>query len=143
MLGSEQLQIEVKPNNSKTGTQVTIVSKMYDETIGGKVKTKLVFKDVAGIDFRVNYIDSFIGCEAFGLFCFDDKDIILEIMHDIFRRRKEIYLLEGDYDYDEEDEADVLNIFDLDGKFSKKFDQYKAMYKILTQVYISSFAKNW
>lgn len=47
-------------------------------------------------------------------------------MHGIFLRRKEICLLEGDYSYDADDEADILNIFDFDGEFTRNIDQYKA-----------------
>lgn len=119
-------KIEVKPCNKKIGSKVIIVSKMHDETKGEKVKVKIKFKDVAGIDFRVNFFDSFIGCEADGLYCFDDKETINRIMHGIFLRRKEICLLEGDYSYDADDEADILNIFDFDGEFTRNIDQYKA-----------------
>ncbi len=119
-------KIEINPKNKRKGTKVIITSKMYDETSHDKIKVKLIFKEVAGIDFRVNYIDSLIGSEAFGLYCFEDKGIIMRIMKDIFKRRKEIYLLEGDYNYDEEDEEDGLNTFDLDGEFSKNIGEYKA-----------------
>lgn len=35
-------------------------------------------------------------------------------------------MLEGDYSYDADDEADILNIFDFDGEFTRNIDQYKA-----------------
>ena len=119
-------KIEIKPKNKRKGTKAVIISKMYDEILHDKIKVKLIFKQVAGIDFRVNYIDSLIGSEAFGLYCFEDEDIIMRIMKDIFKRRKEIYLLEGDYNYNEEDEADGLNLFNLEDEFSKNIREYKA-----------------
>ena len=50
-----------------------------------------------------------IGAEAFGLYCVDNKDFIKSIVKGIFDRRKEIYLIEGSYNYDEYDEHDILN----------------------------------
>ena len=35
-------------------------------------------------------------------------------------------LLEGDYDYDEDEPDDLLNVLDLDGMFEKEADCYNA-----------------
>ena len=43
-----------------------------------------------------------------------------------FERRKEIYLLEGDYDYEEDDEHDMLNTFDLMNIFIEEKHSYHA-----------------
>lgn len=116
--------ISIKPKN--IDSRVVIFSKMYDEAIDEKFSVKIHFSNVAAIDFRINFFDGMIGAEAFGLYCVDDKDFIRSIVKSIFDRRKEIYLIEGGYDYDESDEHDMLNCTDICGEFEKSFDEYKA-----------------
>lgn len=67
-----------------------------------------------------------IGAEAFGLYCVDNKDFIKSIVKGIFYRRKEIYLIEGSYNYDEYDEHDILNCLDISGEFKESINEYKA-----------------
>ena len=117
-------KIEIKPKN--TASKVIISSKMYDDETGEKISVKILFDEVAAIDFRINLFDCMIGAEAFGLFCIKDKEFIESITRTIFDRRKEVFLLEGDYNYDANDEHDMLNCFDLLGEFSKSIDEYTA-----------------
>ena len=117
-------KIEIKPKN--IASKVVITSKMYDETTGKKVSTKITFDDVAAIDFRINLFDCMIGAEAFGLFCITDTKFVESVVRTIFDRRKEVFLIEGDYDYDESDEHDMLNCLDIDGKFRKNIEEYAA-----------------
>ena len=117
-------KIEIKPKN--TASKVIISSKMYDDEAGEKISVKILFDEVAAIDFRINLFDCMIGAEAFGLFCIKDKEFIESITRTIFDRRKEVFLLEGDYNYDANDEHDMLNCFDLLGEFSKSIDEYAA-----------------
>ena len=84
-------------------------SQMYDELSGIKKSVSIVFTDVAAIDFRINYFDNMVGSEAFGLYQISDRQFIERLVKEIFERRKEIYLLEGDYDYDEADRSEMLN----------------------------------
>lgn len=67
-----------------------------------------------------------MGSEAFGLYCVADKEFIRAIVKSVFDRRKEIYLIEDRYDYDENDEHDMLNCIDMSGEFDKNIDAYKA-----------------
>ena len=60
-----------------------------------------------------------IGAEAFGLYQIEDKPFIDSLVKNIFERRKEIYLLEGNYDYDENEPNDMLNVLDLVGSVLK------------------------
>ena len=117
-------KIEIKPKN--TDSKVVFSSKMYDEEIGEKISLKIHFSNVAAIDFRINLFDCMIGAEAFGLYCIRDKEFIESITRGIFDRRKEVFLLEGNYNYDEHDEHDMLNCFDVLGDFSKNIDDYAA-----------------
>lgn len=116
--------ISIRPKN--VSTKVTISSKMYDESSGEKKTVKLFFEGVVAIDFRINYFDNMIGAEACGLYQIEDKVFIEKLVREIFERRKEIYLLEGDYDYDENEPADMLNVMDLNGSFKKDMDSYSA-----------------
>ena len=45
-------KIEIKPRN--TASKVIISSKMYDEATDEKISVKILFDDVATIDFRIN-----------------------------------------------------------------------------------------
>ena len=117
-------KIEIKPKN--TASKVIISSKMYDDEAGEKISVKILFDEVAAIDFRINLFDCMIGAEAFGLFCIRDTKFVESIVRTIFERRKEVFLLEGNYDYDENDEHDMLNCFDIDGEFGKNMEEYVA-----------------
>ena len=115
--------ITIKPKNTRT--KIIMKSKMYDESDEEK-NVKIVFSDVAAIDFRINFFDNMIGAEALGLYQIEDKSFVDALVKNIFERRKEVYLLEGDYNYDEEDSADMLNVLDLSGKIEQESDSYHA-----------------
>ena len=117
-------KIEIKPKN--IASKVIISSKMYDEETDKKISVKILFEDVAAIDFRINLFDCMIGAEAFGLYCIRDKEFIESITRTIFERRKEIFLLEGDYNYDANDEHDMLNCLDILGEFGENIEEYAA-----------------
>lgn len=117
-------KIDIKPKNKNT--KVILSSRMYNEKTDQKETVKLVFVDVATIDFRINYFDNMIGAEAMGLYEIMDRKFIERLVKDNFERRKEIYLLEGDYNYDEDDEYDMLNSFDTTNIFSEEQDSYHA-----------------
>lgn len=117
-------KIDIKPKSKCT--KVTLSSRMYNEETDIEEKAKIVFADVAAIDFRINYFDGWNGEEAFGLYEITDKNFIERLVKEIFERRKELYLLEGDYNYDEDDEHDMLNIFDGAHIFSEEKDSYHA-----------------
>ena len=116
--------ISLRPKN--LSTKVTISCKMYDTSLKDDKLVKIVFSGVAAVDFRVNYFDNMIGAEVMGLYQIEDRAFIEKLVKDIFERRKEIYLLEGHYDYDENEPADMLNVMDLYGDFTKDMDSYSA-----------------
>lgn len=113
--------ITIKPKNTRT--KIIMKSKMYDES-GEQKNVKIVFSDVAAIDFRINFFDNMIGAEVLGLYQIEDKSFVDNLVKNIFERRKEIYLLEGHYDYDEDEPADMLNVLDLGGRFKQEADSY-------------------
>lgn len=117
-------KIDIKPKNKYT--KIILSSRMYNEETDQKETVKLVFEDVVAIDFRINYFDNMIGAEVLGLFEIIDKNFIDVLVKEIFERRKEIYLFEGNYNYDEDDEADMLNSFDIMATFSEEKDGYHA-----------------
>ena len=117
-------KIDITPKNKHT--KVIISSRMYNEETDQKQTAKLVFVDVATIDFRINYFDNMIGAEVMGLYEIIDRKFIERLVKENFERRKEIYLLEGNYNYDEKDEYDMLNSFDIMDIFSKEKDCYHA-----------------
>ena len=117
-------KIDIRPKNRHT--KVTISSRMYNVTTDKPENVKLVFTDVAAIDFRINYFDNMIGAEVMGLFEIADRDWIEALVKDNFRRRKEVYLLEGHYHYDEADDHDMLNTFDFMGAFEEEKEHYRA-----------------
>ena len=96
-------KIDIKPKNKHT--KIILSSRMYNEETDQKETVKLVFVDVAAIDFQINYFDNMIGAEVLGLFEIIDRNFIDVLVKEIFERRKEIYLLEGNYNYDEDDEG--------------------------------------
>lgn len=117
-------KIEIKTR--KQNFIVIISSKIYDEKTEERGDIIIRFADVAAIDFRVNFFDCLIGSEAYGLYCIKDKTFIKSVTKSIFERRKEVYILEGGYNYDENDEYDMLNCFDTDAEFSNNIEEYSA-----------------
>ena len=116
--------ISLRPKN--LSTKVTVSCKMYDKSLKAEKLVKIVFSGVAAVDFRINYFDNMIGAEVMGLYQIEDRAFIEKMVRDIFERRKEIYLLEGHYDYDENEPADMLNVMDLYGDFTRDMDSYSA-----------------
>ena len=117
-------KIDIRPKNKHT--KVILSSRMYNSETDQEETVKLVFVDVATIDFRINYFDNMIGAEAMGLYEITDRMFIEQLTKETFERRREIYLLQGDYNYDEDDEYDMLNTFDVSGVFAEENDSYHA-----------------
>lgn len=117
-------KIEIKPKG--TSSKIVVFSKMYDENDDQKINVKIQFDDVAAIEFCINYFDNMVGAEAFGLYEIEDIDFVDSVVKRNFERRKEVYLLEGDYEYDPIEPADMLNVFDLSGTYQKEKETYHA-----------------
>ena len=117
-------KIEIKPKGPNS--KIVIHAKMYDENDEKKINTKIHFNDVAAVEFCINFFDHSIGAEAFGLYEIKDVDFVDSVVKRNYVRRKEVYLLEGDYAYDPSDPADMLNVFDLSETYQKEKETYHA-----------------
>lgn len=116
-------KIEIKPKGYSS--KIVLLSTMYDENDHKKI-VKICFDDVAAIEFCVNFFDNMIGAETFGLYEIEDIDFVDSVVKRNFERRREVYLLEGDYEYDPSEPADMLNAFDLLGTYHKEKEKYHA-----------------
>lgn len=117
-------KIEIRPKGSRS--KIVVLSKMYDENSDKKMNVKIHFDDVAAIEFCINYFDNMIGAEAWGLYEIEDIDFVDSVVKRNFECRREVYLLEGDYEYDPSEPADMLNVFDLFGIYQKEKEKYHA-----------------
>ena len=116
-------KIEIKPKG--ISSKIVVHSKMYDEN-DDKINVKIRFDDVAAIEFCINFFDNMIGTEAWGLYEIEDIDFIDSVVKRNFERRREVYLLEGDYEYDPNESADMLNVFDLSETYQREKEKYRA-----------------
>ena len=117
-------KIEIKPKGSNS--KIVVLSKMYDENSDKEISVKINFDDVAAIEFCVNYFDNMIGAEALGLYEIEDIDFVDSVVKRNFERRREVYLIEGDYAYNPSEPADMLNVFDLLGIYQKEKEKFHA-----------------
>lgn len=117
-------KIEIKPKGSNS--KIVVLSNMYDENSDKKINVKINFDDVAAIEFCINYFDNMIGAEALGLYEIEDIDFVDSVVKRNFERRREVYLIEGDYAYDPSEPADMLNVFDLLGIYQKEKEKFHA-----------------
>ena len=117
-------KIEIIPRSADS--EITIHSKMYDEPGGGKIPVKILFDRAAAIEFHINFFDNTTGSEACGLYEITDSDFIDSIARRNFERRKEIFLLEGDYAHDPDGPADMLNAFDRFGIYRNERESFRA-----------------
>lgn len=100
------LELRVRPQCRETTVEFDIT--YYDEE-DKSVSAVLIFENVISVDFEVNYFDNYIGAELFGFYEIEDRDRKRDMIERIFENRKEGYLASGAYDYDAEDEHDMLN----------------------------------
>lgn len=114
-----------------TASHVSFSIRYYDENdrlTAGAVH----FCDVAAVDFRVNYFDNPIGAELWGCYEILDEEQKAALVEDIFQNRRRSVLLTGDYNYDPEDEADLLNHREGVERFLKVLSTYH-LYQQQTQ----------
>ncbi len=108
-----------------------------------EVQAEIIFEKVISMDFEVNYFDNLIGAELSGFYEIEDNDLKKSLIERVFDNRKEGYLLSGDYNYDADDEHDMLNYrgtYDEMEKQLKKYHFYQlqtmgGIYHILAEGY--------
>lgn len=83
----------------------------------------LIFNRVIAIDFEINYFDNYIGSELFGTYEIMDRKYKIDMIEKIFQNRLKHYSFHG-YDYDENDEDDLLNCRREFNKILKDIDAY-------------------
>ena len=99
---------KVNINQKSDDTKIEFNIKYYNEE-DILTNALIIFKGVIAIDFQINYFDNFICSELFGFYeIFDDTDKI-NMIEKIFNERLEVFLYNGDYNYNHKDENNMLN----------------------------------
>lgn len=101
-------QLVIRPKCNQA--QVELDIQYYDYDGDGKLKkAKLLFRDVVSIDFEVNYFDNCVGAELFGFYEINRLEKKQEMIEKVFQNRKDGFLLHGNYDYEPDNQHDMLN----------------------------------
>lgn len=134
-----QLKITPKCVRTKVSYRLT----MYEEKLQQKVDRVMKFEDVVAIEFRMNYFDNPIGAECCGFyerFEKKEKEAILERNFDF---RRSAFLLHEDYNYDAEDEADLLNYRESIDEIKENIGAYRLFEQQTTGGVYLILAKEW
>ena len=100
-----ELKIVPKCDN----TVISYKLKMYDEDLQRRVTKIMRFEDVVAIEFQMNYFENLIGAEVCGFYEIFQPKRKKSLLERNFITRKDHYLFHGDYDYDPDDQHDILN----------------------------------
>ncbi|MBQ8518955.1 MAG: hypothetical protein IJ455_05040 [Agathobacter sp.] len=134
-------ELKVKPKCMHT--KVSYKLTMYDEELQQKVNKVMTFEDVVAIEFRMNYFDNPIGAECCGfyeIFVQEEKEAMLERNFDF---RRESFLFHEDYDYDPEEEADILNYRESIDEIRENIGEYRLFEQQTTGGVYLILAKEW
>lgn len=123
------LNLKITPKYLDSKVEFRI--KYYDET-DSLVKAKMIFNKVAFVDFEINLFDNYIGAELFGFYEIFDEGKKKELIEKLFKNRLDGFLYHGDYDYDSDDENDILNYREPIEEFCHNLDEYH-LYQQQTQ----------
>lgn len=144
LLGTYDAKLtKLRVNPKCKRTEVSYKLKMYDEKLQKLIKRKMMFEDVAAIEFRMNYFDNPMGAEVFGfyeIFAREEKEALLERN---FVFRKEGFLYHENYEYEEEDSHDMLNYKSEYEKVRKNLDKYHLFQQQTTGGIYLILAKKW
>lgn len=100
--------LKLKPKCMDSTIEFDIKYYDYDGD-GSLVKAKILFKEVVAVDLEINLFDNFIGAELFGFYEIIQTEKKKDMVEKIFKNRLEGFLYHGDYDYDANEENDMLN----------------------------------
>ena len=89
-------KLKVKPKNQRGKVQYKL--KTYDPESGQERKIKMIFRDVAAIEFKMNFFDNPKGAEVKGFYEVFDREEKEKMLKRNFEGRKEDFLYHGDYD---------------------------------------------
>ncbi len=135
-------KIKIKPEREYSRVKCKV--RYYEEKAeGAVVKAEIVFDHVVAIAFFVNQFENTIGAELGGFYEIFDRGKKKEMLERNFVRRREGYLYHGTYQYDPEDDDDMLNCCENLEKAEKKLDRYHlyqmqtvgGMYEFLAKEY--------
>ena len=116
-------RLVIKPKCEQTRAELDIQYYDYDGDQKLK-KAKILFWDVVSIDCEVNYFDNCIGAELFGFYEINCPDKKREMLEKVFNTRKNGFLLAGDYDYEPDNEHNLLNCRERIADMYEHLDQY-------------------
>lgn len=116
----KKLNIKPKCKDSK----VEFYIKYYNEE-DISTNALIIFKGVIAIDFEINYFNNCIGSELCGFYEIFDTETKINMLEKIFNNRLNGYLYHGDYDYEPDDEHDMLNYREPFDEIVKEIDKYK------------------
>lgn len=123
------VNLKLKPKCMNSTVEFNI--KYYDED-DSLVKAKMIFSEVVSIDFEINLFDNDIGAELSGFYEIMNVKKKKEMVEKIFKNRLDGFLYHGDYNYDADDEHDMLNWRESVEELYQNLDQYK-LYQQQTQ----------
>ena len=125
-------ELKVYPQCKDTRVDFQIQYYRRTEKEARSVSAVLRFYQVASVDFEVNFFDNPIGAELGGFYEIFDTDIKKQMLEKVFQHRKDGYLIHGDYDYEPEEPADMLNFRPPMDDMQGALEQYR-LYQLQTQ----------
>jgi hypothetical protein len=114
-------KLNIKPKCVESTIEFQIEYYNSEDTRTGAT---LVFEQVIAIDFQINYFNNSIGSELMGFYEIYDNDRKIQMIEKIFNNRLEGYLYHGDYNYDKNDENDILNSRSAINRIVSEIEKY-------------------
>ncbi|GEM_PF-3458158 len=99
---------------------VFLLNEIWNEEEQKNYSAHLEFRKVAAMEAVLNVAEDGIGADVGGLYEIFGKKQKIALLERIFQRKKELWLLPGDYDYDEDDSNDSLNYREDLERFQRK-----------------------
>ena len=102
-------ECKLLPQSGETRVEFSVQYYQLEDGAERSVSAVLRFSQVASVDLEVNFFDNPVGAELGGFYEILDEDFKKQMLEKIFENRRSGYLFHGDYDYDPEEPADILN----------------------------------
>ena len=108
------------PEYERQSRLVFLLSEVWDEARQTHLCAHLEFRRVAAFEAVLNVFDDPIGADVGGLYELKGNKRKKALLERVFERRRELWLLPGNYDYDPDDPWDCLNSRDALEDFMRK-----------------------
>ena len=118
-------ECKIRPQGDETEAEFAIQYYRREDGEERNVSGVLRFSHVASVDLEVNFFDNPIGAELGGFYEILDEDLKRRMLEKVFQNRKDGYLVHGDYDYDQEEPADILNFRPPMEEMLGELEQYR------------------